>query len=151
MRTIIPAVLILVLQLNCARADEQRTFCGKTVEGWTQVLRDQTATSAERRQAMSALGCFGPEAKAAVPDLIRLNAVGALVEIGSGAEVTVPVLIKQFVEAGCQHLTGMGTFVRFRNVEDALTRIGEPAVPALVEVLNGPDKGMRSLRSGRTR
>jgi HEAT repeat protein len=151
MRAIFPALFVLVLWFQPARADEQRMFCGKTVEGWREVLRDRTGTADGHRQAVWALGCFGPEAKAAVPDLIEAlrhgqfqnEAVEALVQIGSSADVTVPILIERFLKRGCQHRTGMGTFFVDDSMEESLGRIGGPAVPALLEVLNGPDRDMR--------
>jgi len=98
-----------------------------------------------------ALGCFGPEAKAAVPDLIEAfrqgqskdEAIVALVAIGAGTDVTIPALIERFLKEGCVHRTGMGSFFYNPYVENSLARIGGPAVPALLEVLKGPNKDMR--------
>jgi HEAT repeat protein len=151
MQAAFPALLVMVSWLQLARADEQRTFCGKTVEGWREVLRDKAGTAGGRQQALQALGCFGPEALPAVPDLIEAvrhgplkdEAVDALVRIGSGAEVTVPILIQRFLKRGCGHRTGMGTFFVDDSMEESLVRIGGPAVPALLEVLKGPDKDVR--------
>ncbi len=67
----------------------------------------------------------------------------ALVQIGSGAEVTVPILIERFLERGCQHRTGMGAFFVDDSMEESLVRIGGPAVPALLQVLSGQDRDMR--------
>jgi HEAT repeat protein len=151
MKAIFPALLLMVLWLEPASADEQRIFCGKSVEGWMEILRDKTGTAAGHRRAVWALGCFGPEAQAAVPALIEAlrhgqfknEAVEALVQIGSGADVTVPILIERYLKRGCQHRTGMGAFVVDDSMEESLVRIGGPAVPALLEVLNGPDRDMR--------
>jgi HEAT repeat protein len=73
----------------------------------------------------------------------RDEAVEALVNIGAGAEVTVPILIDRFKKRGCQHLTGQGTFFYDAFVDKALARVGEPAVPALLKILTGPDGDMR--------
>ncbi len=152
MRAILSGLLVMVIWIQPARADEQRTFDGKTVEGWREVLRDRAGTAAWRRQAVWALGCFGPEAKPAVPDLVEAirneelkdQAVDALVEINSGSQVTIPILIERFLKRGCQHLTGTGTFGYDGSIDESLVRIGGPAVPALLEVLNGPNKDMRA-------
>jgi hypothetical protein len=50
---------------------KKRTLFEKTVEGWTEVLRDKTGDADWRCQAVWTLGCFGAEAKSAVPDLIE--------------------------------------------------------------------------------
>jgi HEAT repeat protein len=152
MKCVFPAVLVMVLWFQPARGDEHRTFCGRTIEGWREILRDKARTADGRRQAVLALGCFGQEAKAAVPDLIEVlhhgqfqnGAVEALVQIGSGAEVTVPILIERLLKRGCQHRIGMGTFFVDDSMEESLVRIGGPAVPALLQVLSGPDSDMRA-------
>ncbi len=152
MKSVIPALLVVVLWPLQARAEGDRTFLGKTVEVWRGVLRVKASTADERRQAAIALGCFREDAKAAVPDLIgavrqgvvRDEAVDALVQIGSGAEVTVPVLIERFRKRGCAWFTGAGTILGWdSSIDHALARVGEPAVPALIEILNGPDRRMR--------
>ena len=110
-----------------------------------------------RRQAVWALGCFGPEAKAAGPDLIEAlrheqfkdQAAESLARIRSGSEAAVPILIERFLKQGCQHLTGAGTFFYDDSTEESLVSIGGPAVPALLEVLNGPDIDMRCAASHR--
>ena len=129
----------------------QHTIYGKTVDGWIAVLRDRTGADEKRQRALWALGCFGPEAKAAVPDLmsalrakqLKDAAITALARIGSSDDVIVPILIENFVNKGCQHLTGAGAFVGFGSAADTLSRIGGLAVPALIDVLNGPNWDMR--------
>jgi HEAT repeat protein len=151
MRTTLTTTLIVIALALAARGEEPHTFRGKTVEGWLAVFRDEASTDVQRREAAVMLGCFGPEAGAAAPGLIdavrrgplREEAVDALVSIGVGAEVTVPILIDRFVKRGCQHLTGQGTFVLDVSIDKALARVGEPAVPALVKILDGPDENMR--------
>ncbi len=151
MRANLLILLILAGCLQPARAEEPHTFWGKTVEGWIAVFRDESSTEIQRQQAVQALGCFGPEAKAAVPVLIDAvrkgqfqdEAVDALVQIGAGADVTVPILIDRFLKRECQHLTGQETFFYDPSMEDSLARIGGPAVPPLLEILNGPNRDMR--------
>jgi HEAT repeat protein len=145
------SVFIVVLGLHSAVADDQRTFCGKSLARWRELLRDKTASESSRRQAAFALGCFGPEAKPAVPDLIdavrqgqvRDEAADAMTWIASGTDTAVPVLIERFLKRGCQHLTGAGTYFFDDSMENALVRIGGPAVPALIEILSGPNREMR--------
>ena len=151
MRAILPALLILCGWLQPEASDEPHTFYGKTVDGWIAVLRDNTSKGEKRREAACALGYFGPEARAAVPDLVDAvreerkfdAATHALTQIRGGKAPKVPVLIEEFLKRGCEHLTGQGTFMYSSAVDDALVRIGEPAVPALVEILNGPNWDMR--------
>jgi HEAT repeat protein len=151
MRVLLPILFIVVGCLPPARAEEPHTYWGKTVEGWLAVFRDTSSTEVQRRQAVQALGCFGAEAKAAVPDLVDAvrkgqfpeEAADALVQIGAGAEVTVPILIQRFLKRGCQHLTGMGSFPYDPSLENGLVRIGGPVVPALLEILNGPNRDLR--------
>jgi HEAT repeat protein len=145
------ALIAIVGWLHAAADDEPQTFYGKTVHGWIAVLRGKTSTEAERRQAALALGYFGAEAKAAVPDLtefvrqgrFKAEASEALARIEPRVEENIPRLIEQFLKDGCEHLTGMGTFISDKTVRESLVRIGGPAVPALIEVLKGPDWKMR--------
>ncbi len=100
---------------------------------------------------MFALGCFGPDAKAAVPvlvELIRANGLKqhpahALIRIGERSDLTLPVLIGEFIARGCRHRVGMGSFAVNPDVDDYLIRIGDPTIDALIEVLNGPNREMR--------
>jgi HEAT repeat protein len=145
---------LVVLALSCpalpARAEEPHTLRDKTVEGWLAILRDAARPEARRREAVEMLGGFGPEAMVAAPDLIaaaregplRTVAVDALVNIGAGSDVTVPILIDRLVKRGSQHLTGQGTFFYDASVDRALARVGGPAVLALVKILDGPDRDM---------
>ena len=148
-----PISVVLLLVYTCvypAQVDAQQSFFGKTVDGWIAVLRARASTEDERRQAILALGYFGPEAKAAVPDLtdtVRLpglkdDAVRALIQIGERPDVTVPALVGEFVKRSQMGIVG-GAHPNDRDVEDHLVLIGEPAVDALVALLNGPDRGMR--------
>ena len=131
MRVLSAIVLVIIGCLQAARSEEPQTFWGKTVEQWLAVYRDQASTDDQRRQAVQAFGCFGPEGK------------NALIQSGEGAEIKVPRLTQQFLQQGCQHLTGQGAFGYNSTIEDSLVRIGGPAVPALVEILNGPNRDMR--------
>jgi HEAT repeat protein len=151
MRAILPTLLLAISWSHPPRADEPQRLYGKTTHEWIAAVRDRTGTKAERAQAVWAVGCFGPEARAAVPDLVdelrrgqlKDAALEALVRIGAGTDATVPYLIEQFRKQGCEHLTGMGSIGFNPRVKDNLVRIGGPAVPALLDVLNGPDRDMR--------
>ena len=152
MRPILPTWLILVALALPARGEELHTFGGKTVEGWIAVLRDKASTEAQRREAAVMLGCFGPEAGAAAPDLIeavrkgqiRGEGVGALVSIGAGAEVTAPILVDQFLKHGYLAVgPGLGTYYHLGSPIGAVAQVGEAVVPALRKVLDGPDEILR--------
>ena len=152
----LPVFVALAFLIEPVRADEQHTFYGKTVEGWIAVLRDETSTDQKRLQAVWALGCLGPKARAAVPDLIKAlhkeslenGAVEALVRIGSNPELTVPRLIQRFLKQGCLHLTGAGAIGWDPYLGDTLVRVGEPAVPALHHRPERSGLGHASVRSG---
>ena len=153
MRAPLLIVLIVAGWLQPARAEQPHTFWGKTVEGWLAVYRDKASTDVQRQQAVVALGCFGPEAKAVVPDLIDAvreetvqdEAIYALTQIGAGAgaEVTVPILIRRFLVQGPQPPAVEGVSGYDKTPEASLIRIGGPAVPALVEILDGPNGELR--------
>ena len=137
MRAPLLILLILAGWLQPVRAEEPHTFWGKTVEGWLAVYRDKSSTEIQRRQALMALEGFGPEAKAAVPDLVDAlhhlqfwsEAFDALVRIGSPS---VPALCDMLNDPDgdareCAALT--------------LGRIGAPAraaVPSLIRVIKRP-------------
>jgi HEAT repeat protein len=145
------AVLFLTLCLWPLEAGEQPEFLGKTVDAWRRVVRSKAATPAERRDAVWALGCFGDDARLAAPDLIEMvhrgdlkdEAISALNAMGVNRELAVPGLIATFVKEGCQHHTAMGAIGFNPGTEDALVGIGGPAVPALVGILEGPNRDMR--------
>ncbi len=152
MRPILPTWLIWVVLAVPAQGEDLHTFGGRTVEGWIAVLRDQASTEAQRRVAAVMLGCFGPEARAAAPDLIEAvrkgqiqgEGVGALVSIGAGAEVTAPILVDQFLKHGYFAVgPGLGTYYHSGSPIGALARVGESVVPALTKVLDGPDENFR--------
>lgn len=148
-RLAVYSLMIAAVACPSVRAEEPSTLWGKPLDGWIAALRDRTGR--DRRTAVIAVGYFGPAGKAAVPDLIDLvrqgpfkdEAVDALVWIGAGAEVTVPVLIGWFVQEGCDRLTAAGAIGFNPHVRDSLIRVGGPAVPALIAVLNGPNREMR--------
>jgi HEAT repeat protein len=148
MRAIVVGFLTIVFLFHSAWADEPRTFFGKTVEDWIAVLRAKTSSEHDRLRAIRALGYFGSDARAAAPDLIALldqksfevAAVNSLVQIGCGTERTVPILVEELRHG--QRLTQL-THLGYRDGRDLLIRIGGPAVPALIELINGPDRGMR--------
>jgi HEAT repeat protein len=137
-------------------AEEPHTLRGKTVEGWLAVLRDKASTEVQRRHAVVALGCFGPEANVATPELTETirnaqladEAATALAEIGTGAEAAVPILIRRFLERGSEHLTGLGEYIFSNGSEESLVHVGGPAVPALLRILDGQDWAMRVCAAG---
>ena len=151
MRPISVVLLLVGACLQAVRADEQQTFYGKTVDGWIAVLRARAATENERREAILALGYFGAEAKAVVPDLIefarqerfKAESSEALACIGSRVEEPVSRLIEQFLRESYEHFTESGAVGFTTHATEALVRVGGPAVPALITVLNGPDRQMR--------
>ncbi len=120
MRNLVLIALVVLVGIHPAAAEDRRIIAGKDVDGWIAVLRDPAKSDRERQAAIGVLGDFGPEAKAAVP-----------------------LLIDRFIKLGCQHYTGMGSFGFDPSVKMALVKIGEPSVPVLVEILNGPDTAMR--------
>ena len=67
------AFLCVTLSFCRYQPGEEPAFLGKTVDAWRETVRSKTATVAERRRAVWALGCFGPEAKSAAPDLIEFK------------------------------------------------------------------------------
>ena len=133
--------------------DELRSFCSKTLDEWISDLRNKS--SSERSEAAWALAYIGPRARASVPDLVEIiridrddrlqfDAVEALGRIGPDAAPAVPLLIKRLRKQGCY--LGVGGVIIERvegNPKFALARIGAPAVPALIDVLNGSDEVMR--------
>jgi HEAT repeat protein len=151
MRPIALAFLLLCRWPYPAPADEQQVFYGKTVDGWIAVLRAKTSTDDDRRQAMVALGYFAAEAKAAIPDLraliqqgqLKNEASDSLSRIDRRVEERLPRLIDNFVNEGCDHLTKAGAIGSSPSARDALVKIGDPAVPALTRILDGPDADMR--------
>jgi hypothetical protein len=152
MRIILAGLLIAAPCGQPVRADPQATFCGRTLDGWIAALRDPGSTEYQRGRAVAFLAYFGPQARHAVPDLIaalddrRLedSAIEALGRIGPDAAPAVPLLVERLLEEPCE-LARTGTiFVRtYGNPRFALPRIGGPAVPAVAELLSGPNIPMR--------
>ncbi len=152
MRTLSAAILAAICWAPpSGGADEAPVFWGRTPEGWGRILRDPSRPKVDRLHAIWALGCLGPNAEAMVPALIDAtrqgqhadDAVEALVRIGAGTEITIPSLIERFRKEGCLRLTGAGAIGFDDTVKNSLVRIGGPAVPALLGVLEGQDRDMR--------
>ncbi len=151
MPSALAAILYLSVWQSSARAIEPQEFYGKTLDAWVEVLRDKDSTTDDRRRAVLASGFFGADAKAVIPDLQELvrqqrfqrEAAQSLAAIDVRPEVRIPRLIKRFIKDGSIHLTGAGAIGYSAGARDALVRIGAPAVPALIAVLDGPDSGMR--------
>ncbi len=93
--------------------------------------------------AAEALGRIGPDAKAAIPDLIaamgdpdsrvRAEAARALGGIGPDAAAAIPDLVRLLTRS---HPAPAAEWAK-----ESLTQIGTPAVPALLEVLRNDDPG----------
>ncbi len=142
------AVVLLVNGVCPAQTEGRRTFCGKTVDGWITALRDRSGR--ERRRAVRALAHLGPDAKAAVPDLIDALRRGddlvidALARIGPDAAPAVPLLAERFRKEDC-FLAKQGSFgfSLFSGPKHALVRIGAASVPVLVAAMEDLDAERR--------
>jgi HEAT repeat protein len=98
-----------------------------------------------RRDAAYWLHVLGPEAREAVPELVRalddrdrqvwFYAVSALARIGPAASEAVPALIAQLEDGGEAQRSYRAAY--------ALGMIGEPALPALGEALRGDSRRRR--------
>lgn len=147
-------IYFIIASTLCAQPvgpEAPTTYLGKTVNQWINVLRDESIR--DRSLAISAVAAFGPAANDSIPDLIailknpRFSRDDMLTEslgrIGPEAVAAVPHLITLLIKEGCTHAK-QGTFVTSRfGPKFALTGIGAPAVPALVELLDGPNREMR--------
>ncbi len=108
-----------------------------------EALKDENPASMAAVLAADMLGKFGPEAKEAVPALVQAleskfpahvgSAVDALGNIGPEAKAAVPALIKLMHKPAALVV----------RIESALSRIGTPAVPALIETLNAKEDWVR--------
>jgi len=159
MRTTLFLLLVLISSTRPTRAEDQPTCYGKNLDEWILIFRDKDSSKSDRARAAWALGCYGQAAQAAVPDLIdevrhgqdnpadsinvKANAFNALIRIGAGTEITVPHLVEGFLKRGCDHLTGMGTFLYSPYHDEQFAKIGGPAVPPLLDILQGLDRDMR--------
>jgi HEAT repeat protein len=138
--------------LGLVRAEEPRTFYGKTVEGWIAVFRDEEATVQDRRNAAEALAAFGPAASAAAPQLIaalhdpelKTVAIAALSRMNAFRERHVPILIEQFINECCLPFIPRDSLARGTTAGGALVRVGEPAVPALINVLRSTNSAAQA-------
>ncbi len=151
MRALTLGLLLAGSWLHSGSADEPREFYGKNVTQWIAVLRAEASTEAERKAAAIALGYFGPEARTAVRDLAELARQGrfeyvasqALARIDPTFEAPVPQLIEQFIKDGWEHYSASGATGFDSAARDSLVRVGAPAVPALIDLLNGQNRRMR--------
>jgi HEAT repeat protein len=143
------------------QAADEPVLGGKTAAQWLAIFQDKRRSYEERRQAVEAIGYLGPPAKRVVPSLIqaidrpetgikdvdatkdglRYYAVEALGRVGPAAAEAVPKLIPK---------TGDGRLLDFRTwkwldsgMSKALSRIGRPAVPALIKALQSENAELR--------
>ena len=77
----LPLLLLACLPLCALRAEEERTYKGKTVSEWIEALKDEDGD--DRGGAAEALGKIGPAARAAVP--ARSQAITAKHDSGVAA------------------------------------------------------------------
>jgi HEAT repeat protein len=138
MRVLAAVVLVSIGSLQPAWSEEPHTFWGKTVEQWLAVYRDKASTEVQRREALYAVAGFGPEAKAALPDLIAAlrdkQLVGAAMDglIGIGGPA-VPA-IRDVLNDPDDYVRGCAARI--------LAKIGpeaRAAVPALIRAIHRPD------------
>ena len=122
-------------------------------------LTEQLAASdvQKRRDAALHLAEAGPAAKAALPALIkaledadkqvRTNSLGAIAALGRDAAEAIPALLAGLTGGPAKGRPREREQVVFRSAH-ALSRIGTPAVPPLIQALAAEDP---SLRSGAAR
>jgi HEAT repeat protein len=142
-------------QFGPVRADERRTFCGKSVDEWIAIVH--VRSSPDRGRALRALWYLGPEAKAAVPDLVdalrkgdfdrefsKTFVIDVLAYIGPDAAPAVPFLIEEFRKEDC-FLAKQGSFgvSLYSGPKHALVRIGAASVPPLITALENLDGDRR--------
>jgi HEAT repeat protein len=132
-----------------AEGDGEISIGGKTRSAWIASLEDDIGDKKESRRGMAceALGLLGPAAVGAVPGLmkaasdrdpyLRRAATKALGQIGSESEAAIPLLVSHLLE----EKRGWDAYVD--ETKTALARIGHPAVPHLVKLL---DQGVRLQR-----
>ena len=136
-------------------ADEQRALSvvGRSKGGSKPCAH---GSASDRAHAVWMLSFFGSAASKAVPDLIdrlrqagnvrrEIDALTALGRIGPAAAPAVPLLIAGYLAEGC-NLAKTGNFGGGDGGLPGVALIGivAPAVPALIEVLTGPNKEMRA-------
>jgi HEAT repeat protein len=128
----------LVLMGPCWSGDsrEDARIGGRTKKAWIASLRDDDPRV--RLQACEALGLLGPAADEAVPELtrtatdpnepVRRAALLALGEMREKSAAVVPLLISA--------LLAQKEFTYTVRLQEAIARIGGPAVPHLIEHLS---------------
>ncbi len=142
------------------QAADEPVMGGKTTSQWIVIFQDKNRSIVERQQAVEALGYLGPAAKSAVPCLIqaidpsrtgdakldqaneslRQFAVEAIGRIGPAAAEAIP---KLFPKTGDQKFESWRWNTLDLDRAGALGRIGKPAVPALIQALQGKDLELR--------
>ncbi len=71
---------------------------------------------------------------------MKYAAIAALSRIGAKRPCDISLLVEQFINESSVDLTGAGRGARVTSARDALVRTGEPAVPALLKILNSTNR-----------
>ena len=154
-------VALAVFAGTHVQGGDELVLGGKTASQWLAIFQDKNRSWFERQQAVEMIGYFGSAAKSVVPSLIqaivepktgkkevdatndslRYYAVEALGRIGPASAEAIPKLFPK---------TGDGRLLAFQSwkwldsgMSKALSRIGRPAVPALIKALQGEDPELR--------
>jgi len=127
------------------------TAQAQDIDTWVRDLQQGDAT--QRREAAFQLHQLGPEAAPALPALIKaledreqqvwFHSIMTLAEIGPAAPDAVPELINDLNQGGGRRRRGYTGQVWYRTAY-ALGKIGEPALPALIEALGHESESVRS-------
>jgi len=152
MRCKLPALLAVLLgalafgcdsRARAARGPGPEANPSASVSRWTAEIGD--ARPEIRVAAVRALGSAGPEAKVAVPallrvideDELRLEVIRALAAIGPEAKMAIPALIEALRDGDRDVRAGAGA---------ALSRMGVEAVPALIAAV--PSRSRATASAG---
>ncbi len=119
---------------------------GRSILTWRSLLRDGSRLA--QLESFQALALIGPSAEDALPELlfaagnndraVRVAAIGAIGEIGPKAASAAPDLAKMLIGSS-------GDSVVSQQLERALAKIGEAAVPELLKLLENLSREIRLL------